>query len=140
MISMDAIRKQQMLAGVPLQPEGREPTHEERKQQMIAGLPVDTAALAERRSASAVAMGQGAYSVPSGFSREGQRLIDDLLHRMNYLMDQKLSGEFVSMDSLTELSDVVDGIQGSAARVKQWLSKQKKDLQRRMKTEKPADL
>lgn len=137
---MSVIREQQRLAGLPIQPERREPTHEERKQQMLAQLPVDMAALAERRSASAVAVGQGAYSVPSGFARDGQKLLDDLLHRMGLLQDQGLSGEFVSMDALTDLSDAVDGIQSSAARVKQWLSKQRKDLERRMKTEKPAGL
>lgn len=135
---MDAIRKQQMLAGVPLQPERREPTHEERKQQMLAQLPVDMAALAERRDPRDVRKGTGVYSMPAQFAHQGSRLLDDVVHRMGLLMDQKLAG-FTSLDDLSALLDSVQGIQRSAGTLAQWLVKQKSDLEKRMKTEKPSE-
>ena len=136
---LDAIRKQQMLAGVPLEPEYREPTHEERKQQMIAQLPVDMAALAERRDPLDLKRGSGVYPMPSQFARQGSRLLDDVVHRMGMLMDRKLGG-FTSLDDLKDLLDSAEGIQRSAAALTQWLSKQKADLEKRSKTEKPAEL
>lgn len=136
---MDAIRKQQMLAGVPLKPETREPTHEERKQQMLAQLPVDTAALAERRDPRDLKRGTGVYPMPSQYARQGARLLDDVVHRAGLLMDRKLGG-FASLDDLKELLDSAEGIQRSAAALTQWLAKQKSDLEKRMKTEKPSEL
>ena len=136
---MDAIRKQQMLAGVPLKPEPREPTHEERKQQMLAQLPVDMAALAERRDPKTVKREAGALPVHAQFARQGNRLLDDLIHKASGLMNRKLEGKFITLDGLSDLLSMAKSIQSSADALVKWVTKEKKDFERRLKTERPAN-
>lgn len=136
---MDIVRKQQMLAGVPLEPEKREPTHEERKQQMLASLPVDTAALAERRDPKEVKHGRGTLHMPPKFAAVGGRLMDDVIHKSSRMMDVRTLGRFTSLDSLTDLLASAKSMKESADALVKWVAKEKRDFEHRLKTEKPED-